>query len=81
MKIKKYWFKIASAFVGVLALGLLAGCVYDPYPGGYYTGSAYYSYARCGGYPYYSHCYSSSQYGYYGTSARYYYPSSYYYSY
>jgi len=84
MKTKKYIIKVTQAAVGVLALGLLAGCVYGPtpgYPGGgyYYTATPSYSscpYASCYSSQYYYQSYPSSHY-----SKSYYYPSYYYYGY
>lgn len=72
MKINKYLSMITKASLGLIALGLLGGCVYSPYPssGYYYTASPrYYS---CSSYYPYRSCYYSSQY-YYSSYPYYYY--------
>ena len=68
MKIKKCLSMVTKASLGILALGFMAGCVYDPYPAGYYSSGPNYNY-RCYNYPY-AHCYYSSQYYYYGNTYR-----------
>lgn len=56
--------------LSLLAVGLLAGCVYTPYPSGYYYptySSTYPTYTRCynyNSYPY-TRCYYSSSPSYY----------------
>lgn len=77
MKTKQLISQVAKGTIGLLAAGLLAGCVYSTYPSGYYYSSGYYYkpyptyYYSC--YPYGS-CYSRYYYsaypsyypGYYG---------------
>jgi hypothetical protein len=75
MKIKKL-LKFTVPVIGVLSLGLLAGCAYGPAP--YY--SSYPAYSSCYNNPY-ARCYYSSQYYYSAYPAYYYrtYPGYYYY--
>jgi hypothetical protein len=74
MKIKKYLSTLSFAVLGMAALGFVAGCVYAPPPGYYYSSPRYY-YTSCS-YPYGS-CYYS---GYY-TTPQYYYSRYPYYNY
>lgn len=86
---RKNLFTLGKATAGLLALGMLASCVYSPYPassGYYYSSPSYYNSYRCNPYGY---CYyGTSQYYYYRTSnypysynRSYYYNRSYPYSY
>jgi hypothetical protein len=80
MKNKQMYLKVASSVLAILSLGVLAGCVYEPYAGGYYAGSPYYSHCgapvvTCG------HCCGnccSGPYGYATAYPYYAYPYSYY---
>ncbi|MBS0352121.1 MAG: hypothetical protein JSR33_13255 [Proteobacteria bacterium] len=88
MKNQQMYLKVAASILAILSLGVLAGCAYDPYVGGYYAGSPYYSHCgtttvvHCGGCcsSCCSSCCGSSPYGYAAayptyTTPFYYYPS------